>query len=374
MMGPLSDRISLPPIPVLSNAQAISHADRFMSSPSLYTYDKAHYQLIVITCLYIAIKVDIPAGAPTSSDVSHICRGAYTAQEVESEELCVLQGLDWRLAPPTAPQVVAHILALAGDSVDRSTPEYGAFADRIDRQLDASLSDLNLLRPSTVAVAAVLNSLEDMSEPCARQAVLMAVMAIANRLDFDPIYDIDAVRHDLAYLAASAGGDDAATADSTEDSSFEDDFDEDEEEEEEETTAYEDDSVRSPTSAVQHVSIAAYCEPIASSDGPASSSEDYYCKPIELSYDDKGIEGTESDQSIEDEVMEDMVRSLRRQTRRRRRRSKAGRHGHGGFRRSESLDSSTSSFYSSCSSTLDRIPEEVDVEEDERQVSFLTLR
>ena len=339
-----------------------------MSSPSLYSYAKAHYQLIVITCLYVAIKMDSPSGAPTSSDVSNICRGAYTAEEVDSEELCILQGLDWRLAPPTAPQIVAHILDLVDDAVDRETADYDAFVGRIDRQLDASLADLNLLRPSTIAVAAVLNSLEHMTDTSDRQAVLMSVMAIANRLDFDPIYDIDAVRHDLAYLASSSDGqdDDAATADSSQTSSFEDDDGEDEE-----STADDDDSVRSPTSTVS----AAYCEPI-------SSSEDYYCKPIELFEGDDGGSHSDSDESmatsVNDEVMEDMIRAYRRQLRRSRRKGKKSKSRASGLRRRGSSDSSSSltsrsSFYSSCS-TLDRIPEEVDVEEDERQVSFLTLR
>lgn len=352
---------------------AVSHADRFMSSPSLYEYAKAHYQLIVITCLYVAIKMDSPSGAPTSSDVSHICRGAYTAEEVDSEELCILQGLDWRLAPPTAPQIVAHILDLVDGTVDRDAADYGAFVDRVDRQLEASLSDLNLLRPSTIAVAAVLNSLEHMTDASDRQAVLMSVMSIANRLDFDPIYDIDAVRHDLAYLASAADGqdDDAATADSSQISSLED---------EDETTADEDVSVRSPTSAVHHVA-AAYCEPV-SADGPASSSVDYYCRPVELFKDDDGGSLSDSDDStatsIDDEVMEDMVRAYRRQLRRSRRKDRKSKSRGGGLRRRGSNESSCSltsrsSFYSSCS-TLDRIPEEVDVDDDERQVSFLTLR
>ena len=89
-----------------------------MSSPNDWTYMRAHYQLLVVTCLCIAIKVDSPGKAPSSKHLSELCAGAYTPDEMlQSEEMCVIQTLSWCLNPPTASQMANHVLALVSNSV-----------------------------------------------------------------------------------------------------------------------------------------------------------------------------------------------------------------------------------------------------------------
>ena len=137
-----------------------------------------------------------------------------------------------------------------------------------------------------------------------------------------------------------------------------------------ESTADEDDPIRTP-SVVHHFAVA-YCE-------PGSCSEDFYCKPIKLFEDDDGGSCSDSDESmmtsIDDEVMEDTIRAYRSQLRTSRRKRKKSKSRSSGLRRRWSSDSSSSltsrsSFYRLCC-TLDRIPEEVGVEYDERQDSSL---
>ena len=137
-----------------------------------------------------------------------------------------------------------------------------------------------------------------------------------------------------------------------------------------ESTADEDDPIRTP-SVVHHFAVA-YCE-------PGSCPEDFYCKPVELFEDDDGGSCSDSDESmmtsIDDELMEDMIRAYRSQLRTSRRKRKKSKSRSSGLRRRWSSDSSSSltsrsSFYRLCC-TLDRIPEEVGVEYDERQDSSL---
>ncbi|EJK74256.1 hypothetical protein THAOC_04079, partial [Thalassiosira oceanica] len=81
---------------------AMALADKYMSYEHLQSYKKDHYQLIVVVSLSIAMKLDSPAKAPSAKELSQICQGTYTPQEIESEEMCILQVLAWYLHPPTA--------------------------------------------------------------------------------------------------------------------------------------------------------------------------------------------------------------------------------------------------------------------------------
>ena len=128
---------------------------------------KAHYQLIVVTCLSIAIKVDSPTILVTSQELSELCRGEYTREEIESEEICVLHALAWYVNPPTASQIANHILALV-DNFKCAPSEREVFVDRVHNLVKASVLDLGLstqMRPSTLALASILVSTESLRDP-----------------------------------------------------------------------------------------------------------------------------------------------------------------------------------------------------------------
>ena len=109
-----------------------------------------------------------------------MCRGAYTREDVESEEMCVLQTLAWYLNPPTASHIANHVLSLvspvAGAVIDCASASWASFVGRVYDLIDASLVDIGLsvLRPSTVALASMLISIPAICDPCERQAVLRA--------------------------------------------------------------------------------------------------------------------------------------------------------------------------------------------------------
>ena len=186
-------------------------ADKYMASPTLYSYMKAHYQLIVITCLRIAMKIDSPAAAPTIQDISDLCRGSYTCEEIESEEICVLQALAWYLNPPTASQIANHVLALVTAEVGIIN-NWNGFVDRVHDLIEASVPDLGLstLRPSAVALASILVTIQDIRDPFDRQNVLRSTLNGMNNFNFDSPCEIDFIRTDLSFLS----GDDRSNRES----------------------------------------------------------------------------------------------------------------------------------------------------------------
>ncbi|EJK60797.1 hypothetical protein THAOC_18792 [Thalassiosira oceanica] len=181
---------------------AMALADKYMASPNLYSYMKAHYQLIVITCLRIAMKIDSPATAPTIQEISDLCRGSYTCEEIESEEICVLQALAWYLNPPTASQIANHVLALVQAKAGVIN-NWAGCVDRVHDLIEASVPDLGLstLRPSTVAMASILATIQDIRDPFDRQAVLRSTLIVMNKFNFDSPCEIDFIRTDLSFLA-----------------------------------------------------------------------------------------------------------------------------------------------------------------------------
>ena len=175
-----------------------------MANFSRQTYVAAHYQLIVVTCLFIALKADSPKSAPSSQDMSGICQGEYSAEEISSEELCIVQTLSWYIFPVTASHVAQYVLALV-DSVDKASEGYMAFLEGLYSQIDCSMRDVGLTtsrRPSSIALAAILNSAKNMTDVNCRQVIIRAVMLAINRFDFDSPWDIDAIQQDIMHLSA----------------------------------------------------------------------------------------------------------------------------------------------------------------------------
>ena len=197
---------TLPASSKLTLFQAMALADKYMASPDLFSYMKAHYQLIVITCLRIAIKIDSPATAPTIQEISDLCRGSYTCEEIESEEICVLQALAWYLNPPTASQIANHVLALVAAEAGVIN-NWDGFVDRVHDLIEASVPDLGLstLRPSTVAMASILVTIQDIRDSFDRQAVLRSTLLVMNKFNFDSPCEIDYIRTDLSFLARDDG-------------------------------------------------------------------------------------------------------------------------------------------------------------------------
>ncbi|KAM9340221.1 G1/S-specific cyclin-E2-like [Symphorus nematophorus] len=78
---------------------AQDYFDRFMLTQN--NIDKGMLQLIGITCLFIAAKME-EASPPKLSEMAYVTAGTYYEDEILQMELIILKGLNWNLCPETA--------------------------------------------------------------------------------------------------------------------------------------------------------------------------------------------------------------------------------------------------------------------------------
>ena len=152
---------------------AFSYVDRLLSAEENYEYakgilqDRNRYQLLIITCLYIAVKLGEPE-VLSPALLSRLSQGRYTEQVIEEEELRVLEALNWRLTGPTTSEFVQHFLALGIMPDSKGDVETAArlTIQAISRtQAELSVSDQSLVSVpySTLALASIRNAMEDVA-------------------------------------------------------------------------------------------------------------------------------------------------------------------------------------------------------------------
>ncbi|KAL7444842.1 hypothetical protein ACHAXH_006822 [Discostella pseudostelligera] len=160
--------------------------DRFLSKASEMSRrvlsSRFQFQLLAMTALCLSIKT-------YKRNVLHIefftaisC-DQYSVNEIESMELSLLEGLSWNITPPTCVQMAHHILSLV-----------------------SKLVTIRQTRPSTVAMAAILNAIEKIGVQD-RQEILNAVLAVMND-EFDSPENVIASK-DRLYCLVKEGIEDA---------------------------------------------------------------------------------------------------------------------------------------------------------------------
>jgi hypothetical protein len=165
-----------------SVAMAMNIVDRFMSnprrppfgngvSPSFSHQDILHdrnmYQLVAVSALYIAIKMNERV-VFSSNELSAICRGIYSRESIEAMERTILHCLSWRVSAPTALQVgsvifeliIAEVLEANVSVMDAERLE--SIQEELTYQTEIAVRDYQLAvqRPSTIAFMALLNAIE----------------------------------------------------------------------------------------------------------------------------------------------------------------------------------------------------------------------
>ena len=170
-------------------AVAMGMVDRYLSMPSKYgdeaLRDQNKFQLLSITALYVAIKINEPV-AMSSDLFSVICRGSYTVEEIEDAERTLLAGLSWRCNAPTAHQVGLFILSLLLPYVDIPEGTWGFLMDEIKYLAELAVRDyyFSTQRASTIALATIFNAIGHIRGQ-ARQDLLQASLCIIECFDFD---------------------------------------------------------------------------------------------------------------------------------------------------------------------------------------------
>jgi len=182
-------------------AIAMEMVDRFLSKPSHTSYnalrDRIQFQLLALAALNIAIKTN--QSVVLGSDLlARTGQGMYSIEEIEDMEIKLLEGLSWRICAPTIIQMAYFIIMMIKPHVNLEEPMRGLILDEIGYQTEHAVRDyyLSMERPSTVAVAAIFNSIEHIDQQD-RQSILDALKFALNE-EF-PIQDLLSARNRLLY-------------------------------------------------------------------------------------------------------------------------------------------------------------------------------
>ena len=197
----------------LSVASSSKSSSKCVLAQDILCGDRETYQLIAMSALYIAIKTKEQV-AFGSDAFAVLSRGMYTAQEIEAMEMTILRTLSWRVNAPTSVQVANHILSLIlprCGHIRESTWE--VILDEVRYQTEIAVGDYYFVtqRPSTVAMAAIINALDSVSRHD-RQVVLKAMLGIFDQ-DFDSPQKMNAAKNRMMMSLAQGNisGDEDST-------------------------------------------------------------------------------------------------------------------------------------------------------------------
>ena len=141
---------------------AFSYVDRFVQTDDGYRVlqNSNEYQLLVVTALYVAIKVHETV-AISAAQFEKISRNMFTAQDVEEMEHILLQGLGWHLHPPTSLCFVRLFLELMpSESMTQDQKDTAFILAKIQTELSVRDCALVSVNASTIAFASLLNAFE----------------------------------------------------------------------------------------------------------------------------------------------------------------------------------------------------------------------
>lgn len=180
--------------------------DRCMASTPMGTAilnDRGMYQLAAMTCLYTAIKIHEPI-AISAASMANLSKGVYTQQQLEDMESTLLGAIQWRVNPVTPLSYCHYMCELLHPDrglleqlssvvnggtnapkrrLDDVTRETLLELARMQTELAVKEYDLCLDDPSTIAYAAILNSIHCMDLPCEVQDQVGNLLALAIGLD-----------------------------------------------------------------------------------------------------------------------------------------------------------------------------------------------
>lgn len=141
----------------------MSYLDRFLCTHKGLEAlcNRKQYQLAAMTALYIAIKLHEPLEMETSL-LADLSRGCYTEMEFVGMEQTILSALAFRVNGPTALGFVQYYMALIPENVHPTVAALIMDYARYQTELAVSEQSFVAIKPSEVALAAVLNAMEGM--------------------------------------------------------------------------------------------------------------------------------------------------------------------------------------------------------------------
>ena len=140
----------------------MSFLDRYLAN-HLEHHDegipKHAFQLLAMTCLYVAVKLDQPRMLSLET-MAHLSRGTFSKSQMQAMEMDILNKLNWHVHPPTPYTFLSHFMQLT-----KPQPAASKVYEMARYFVELSVLDYYFVgkRSSTVAIAALLNAVEDHS-------------------------------------------------------------------------------------------------------------------------------------------------------------------------------------------------------------------
>jgi len=143
----------------------MSFVDRYLAShlqANPQGIPKHAFQLLAMTCLYISVKLDQPRMLSLET-MAHLSRGTFTKEQMQAMEYDVLRQLEWHVHPPTPYTFLSYFMQLS-----QNQPGAIKVYEMARYFVELSVLDYYFVgkRSSTVAIAALLNAMEDHAEHC----------------------------------------------------------------------------------------------------------------------------------------------------------------------------------------------------------------
>lgn len=182
----------------------VSLSDRFLATPegAMARHNRSAFQLVFIASFYTAIKLH-ETKSISPEQVARFSNGVFTADNVQTMELALLDALKWRLNPPTSVDFVCKLMDLIPKEVMNDKMRRAALElTLLQTEMAVSDYDFVAVNASTRAYASIMNSLESLR---LHEAVLGDVgYSLAQALGIDcNADDVIHVQTALYYLVAN---------------------------------------------------------------------------------------------------------------------------------------------------------------------------
>lgn len=180
-------------------AVAMNCLDRFVATSvgQQILLDRNLYQLASMTALYSSVKIH-EQEAMDPNLISSLSRGVHSPKAVEDMEAKMLQAIQWRVNPPTAMSFVRSMMDLVPHHIVGAAGRE-AISEITKFQVELAVNEYNFSRfqASSIAFAALLNSLESLSEDCVFVANFESTMACAVGIDINSVRGLRIALYEL---------------------------------------------------------------------------------------------------------------------------------------------------------------------------------
>lgn len=145
---------------------------------SMNFVDEELFQLVSMTSIYLAIKIHSPKKV-TMNAIANAGSGLITARHIEAMELSIMKCLDWHLLPPTSVAYIDNFFPILSACC---SGDFGKVVDAFEFSrflVELSVCEYPFLcaKPSSIAIAAILHSLDHFNLPSkAREAFQASVV------------------------------------------------------------------------------------------------------------------------------------------------------------------------------------------------------